>query len=83
MTIDFINIGKLIMKKFVNIVTVLVMVIGNIITPFANATGEVQEIYSQETIQTENGNDFDLNDIFSKWENFYTFLLWYIDKEIL
>lgn len=28
-------------------------------------------------------NDFDLNDIFSKWENFYTFLLWYIDKEIL
>jgi hypothetical protein len=37
------------------------MVIGNIITPFANATGEVQEIYSQETIQTESGNDFDLN----------------------
>ena len=61
MTIDFINIGKLIMKKFVNIVTVLVMVIGNIITPFANATGEVQEIYSQETTQTESGNDFDLN----------------------
>jgi len=37
-TVGFMNFGKRSMKKVVNIVTLLVMVIGNILTPFANAT---------------------------------------------
>lgn len=28
-------------------------------------------------------NDFDLNDIYSRWDNFYDFLFWYINQEIL
>jgi hypothetical protein len=48
------------MKKIVNIVTILVMAIGNILTPFANATGE-DIVYFTDTTQTESGSDFDLN----------------------
>jgi hypothetical protein len=61
MTIDFMNFEEMYMKKVVNIVTILVMVIGNILTPFANATGE-EFVYSPEPTQTESGGDFDLNE---------------------
>ena len=48
------------MKKFVNIVTILVMVIGNILMPFANATW-AQFVDLQEPTPVESGDNFGLD----------------------